>query len=354
MKWPVAAAFICCCGFAPAWSQVLTNVPAKVNGAKPALVEHFSMHAPSVEGNLEGNNADREVIVILPPGYRRDTQLRYPVVYALHGYSIGAEQWTHEIHVPQTIEGAFAQGSREFIVVLPDTKTIHNGSLYSRSVTTGDFETFVAVDLVQYIDNHFRTIPDRQSRGLAGHSMGGYGAARIGMKYPQTFSALYLMSPCCLSARQPSEMKGADFMALEAIKSPAESATMPFGARALLATASAWSPNPSRPPLYLDLPIIAGTPQPDVLAKWAANAPLAFIDQYVGNLRQYAGIALDVGDQDSLRADAGRLHDALDRYHIDHHFEVYSGSHVSEVAVRFQDHVMPFFSKKLQFKAPAH
>jgi enterochelin esterase-like enzyme len=354
VKGPVAVALIYFCGLAPAWSQVLTHVPAKVDGAKPAVVEHFSVHAPSVEGNLEGNDANRDVFVFLPPSYRHDTQRRYPVVYALHGFSIGAEQWTHEIHVPQTIEGAFALGSREFILVLPDAKTVHNGSMYSRSVTTGDFETFVAVDLVQFIDNHFRTIPERQSRGLAGHSMGGYGVARIGMKYPQTFSALYLMSPCCLSAREPSDMKGADFLALEAIKSPAESAALPFGVRALLATAAAWSPNPSRPPLYLDLPIKDGMPKPDILSKWAANAPLAFIDQYVGNLRQFAGIALDVGDQDSLRLDAGHLHDALDRYHIAHQFDVYPGTHVSEVAVRFQDHVMPFFSEKLQFKAPAH
>ena len=51
------------------------------------------------------------------------------MVYALHGYSIGAEQWAHEIQVPQTIEGAFALGSQEMIVVLPDSKTIYNGSM---------------------------------------------------------------------------------------------------------------------------------------------------------------------------------------------------------------------------------
>ena len=126
---------------------------------------------------------------------------RYPVVYALHGYSIGAEQWSKEIHVPQTIEGAFAQGAREMIVVLPDSKTVHNGSMYSSSITTGDFERFVARDVVSYIDAHYRTIPDRASRGLVGHSMGGYGASRIGMKHADVFGSLYIMSPCCLSPR---------------------------------------------------------------------------------------------------------------------------------------------------------
>ena len=70
------------------------------------------------------------------------------MVYALHGYFIGADQWSHEIHVPQTIEGAFAQGSQEMIVVLPDSKTIYNGSMYSSSQTTGDFEKFIYHDVV--------------------------------------------------------------------------------------------------------------------------------------------------------------------------------------------------------------
>src|SRR6478752_1373103 len=117
------------------------------------------------------------------------------------GYSIGAEQWSHEIHVPQTIEGAFAQGAKEMIVVLPDSKTVHNGSMYSSSVTTGDFESYVARDVVSYVDAHYRTIGNRDARGLVGHSMGGYGASLIGMKHPDVFGSLYIMSPCCLSAR---------------------------------------------------------------------------------------------------------------------------------------------------------
>jgi enterochelin esterase-like enzyme len=73
-----------------------------------------------LEGNLEGDAVDRDVIVYLPPSYAADKKRHYPVVYALHGFFIGAEQWTHEIRAPQTIEGAFAQGSQEMIVVLPD------------------------------------------------------------------------------------------------------------------------------------------------------------------------------------------------------------------------------------------
>src|ERR1700728_4637379 len=124
-------------------AQVQTNVPEAVAGAKPVTVEHIKIHGKALESNLEGDAVDRDVIVFLPPSYQQDKKRRYPVVYALHGFFIGAEQWSHEIHVPQTIEGAFAKGSQEMIVVLPDSKSLYGGSMYSSSITTGDFEHFV-------------------------------------------------------------------------------------------------------------------------------------------------------------------------------------------------------------------
>ena len=271
---------------------------------------------------MEGDAVDRDVFVFLPPSYQKDKHRRYPVVYALHGYSIGAEQWSHEIHVPQTIEGAFAQGAKEMIVVLPDSKTVHNGSMYSSSVTTGDFEQFVAHDLVAYVDAHYRTIPDRLSRGLVGHSMGGYGATRIGMKHADVFGSLYIMSPCCLSARpagpaNPEMSKGTG--GGEDARGFGKPAVF---YRAQLATAAAWSPDPKNPPLYLDLPTRrrASTRCPGEIGRQCA---VAFVDQYIGDLRQYRAIALDVGDQDGLRVDTGKLHDVLDKYGIANSFEVY-------------------------------
>jgi len=342
-------------------AQVQTIVPPVVPGAKPVTVEHIKIHGASLEGNLEGDAVDRDVIVFLPPSYATQKSRRYPVVYALHGYSIGAEQWTHEIHVPQTIEGAFALGAKEMIVVLPDSKTVYNGSMYSSSQTTGDFEKFISHDVVAYIDAHYRTIPGRNSRGLVGHSMGGYGASRIGMKHPDVFGALYIMSPCCMSpmtgggpgpADQMKERAIANEKKVAAAKSPADLAAQSpgFGA-AGYATAAAWAPDPKNPPLYFDLATKDGDPQPEIVAKMTANAPFAFIDQYVGNLRQYRAIGIDVGDQDGLRFDTIKLHNILDSYGIANSFEVYSGTHTSAVADRFQNHVMKFFSENLCFTA---
>jgi enterochelin esterase-like enzyme len=342
-------------------AQVQTIVPPVIPGAKLTAVEHIKIHGATLEGNLEGDAVDRDVIVFLPPSYQQDTTRRYPVVYALHGFFIGAEQWTHEIHVPQTIEGAFAQGAKEMIVVLPDSKTIYNGSMYSSSATTGDFENFIAHDVVAYIDAHYRTIPERASRGLVGHSMGGYGASRIGMKHADVFGALYIMSPCCLSpmsgggfgpAEKMKEMAIENEKKIAALKSPSDApAALPGFGIAQLATAAAWAPDPKNPPLYLDLPTKDGNPVPEIQAKFAANAPLAFVDQYIGNLKQYRAISMDVGDQDGLRFDAGKLHAILDSYGIVNGFEIYSGTHTSAVADRFQNHVMPFFSKNLCFEA---
>ncbi len=336
----------------PSLAQVKTEVPPVVPGAKPVFVEHIKIHGEALEGNLEGEAVDHVAIVFLPPSYKKDKHRRYPVVYALHGFSIGAEQWTHEIRVPQTIEGAFAKGAKQMIVVLPDSKTLYGGSMYSSSVTTGDFERYVAHDVVSYMDAHYRTIPNRLARGLVGHSMGGYGAVRIGMKHPGVFGSLYVMSACCLSpmGSRPANPAMQKAMApvekeLEAVKTPADAAGLPFFARAMLASAAAWSPDPQNPPLYLDLPWKNGVSQPDVLAKWTANAPLAFIDQYIDNLRRYRAIALDVGDQDGLRSDMIKLHKILDNYAIANSFEIYHGTHTSHVAYRFQNHVIPFFSR---------
>ena len=253
--------------------------------------------------------------------------------------------------MPQTIEGAFAQGAREMIVVLPDAKTRHNGSMYSSSVTVGDFENFIARDVVAYIDAHYRTLARRESRGLAGHSMGGYGAARIGMKHADVFGSLYIMSPCCLSARPAPPPNAEADKALEAARTPEDFAKLPFPARAQLATAAAWSPNPKNPPLYLDLATRNGEPQPDVLAKWAANAPLAFLDQYAAT----CGAIAASRSTSATRTDCGptprKLQAALATYGIESSFEEYSGTHTSRVADRFQNHVLPFFGKHLCFDA---
>jgi hypothetical protein len=118
---------------------------------------------------------------------------------------------------------------------------------------------------------------------------------------------------------------------LAQLKSREDLEKQSFMVRATLATAAAWSPNPNNPPFFLDLPLNDGASQADVLARWVANSPLAFLDQYVMNLRQYRAIALDVGDQDGLRVDTAQLHTRLKQYGIAATFEEYAGTHTSKL-----------------------
>lgn len=313
--------------------------------------ERIHVHARSLEGNLEGDSPDRDVSIYLPPSYANDTRRRYPVVYLLHGFTDSDDKWfglkQHFINVPAVADRALAAGAREMIVVMPNAYTTYEGSMYSNSATTGDWETFVSQGLVSYIDSHYRTVAQVGSRGLAGHSMGGYGTLRIGMKHPEVFSSLYILSPCCMSANLTPDT--ARFAKAEKIQSPAEVAQSDFGTKAALASGAAWSPNPKRPPLFLDLPSREGQFQPDIAAKWAANAPLAIIDQYIPNLRRLHAIAVDVGAQDASIAATVRVLDGiLNEYGIAHTYEQYEGNHINRIAQRVETKVLPFFSKNLQ------
>lgn len=328
------------------FSVVLAAEPAHAAGT----VEKITVHGASLEHALAGYSPDREVYVYLPPSYPSSPARRYPVVYSLHGFGGSAESWVQRLGAPETIDRAIAEGAHEMIVVVPDGRTPMGGVMFSSSATTGDWETFIAHDLVAYIDTHYRTLASRESRGLTGFSMGGYGALRIAMKLPDVFGSVYAMSSCCLPPQiTPLPAPGAldGFASMERIKTLEQAGALGFGA-VPFAMAAAWSPNPTNPPMYLDLPVKDGTPQADVIAAWAANAVLPMVHQYVPALRSLNAIAFDVGTQDGLRADHDKLHRLLDAYGIKHQYETYQGGHGDQVAVRFEQHVLPFFSRHLR------
>ena len=310
-------------------------------------VEQVVVHSPALEGNLEGETPDRQVIVYLPPDYRQNPDKRYPVIYILHGYNMTAPGFAGLLQAQSGLDGAYAQGLPGVIVVLPDTQTLHGGSMYSNSVTIGDWEGFITHDLVAYIDSHYRTLTNRDSRGLAGHSMGGYGSTRLGMKYPDVYGALYIMSPCCLSVRGAPPPQTA--AAVEAVQSRDGLAALDFLGHATFAVAAAWSPDPLKPPFYADLPTQKGQVDQTVLDRWAANAPMAMLDQYMFNLKRYKAIAIDVGDRDDFRFDAQILHQRMQDSGVANRFDIYPGDHASGVADRFQHNLLPFFAQALTF-----
>jgi enterochelin esterase-like enzyme len=371
-------------------------------------VERIKVHGKSLEGNLEGDSPDRDVFVYLPPGYTTNSTRRYPVVYMLHGYGLTAERWMPFTRMADAADKNIAGGTmKEMILVNPDAFTRYNGSMYSTSPTIGDWETFIAEDLVSYIDSNYRTIPNRMSRGLGGHSMGGYGTVRIGMKRPDVFSSLYIMSACCLM-NNPGGNRGAGARGAEGaaagergaqgatpsqatpaqptttaptpvapVAPAAANAAPPAGARGQAgqagqggqgrggrggrgglgntqaAQAAAWSSNPNNPPTFYDLPVVDGQPQPAIAAKWVANSPLAMVDQYLTSLKKYNAIMIEVGTQDGLAAANRQLDESFKNFGIAHSFETYDGDHTNRVPARIEEKVLPFFSKNLSFTATA-
>ena len=324
----------------PAQAQNITApAPAIPEGI---TVESPKVPGPSLEGNLEGNATAREAMVVLPPSYKTNPTKRYPVVYYLHGFAIDGRNFYNYMKVPEAVAKNAAEGN-EFIVVIPDTLTKMGGSMYSSSVTTGDFRKFVAKDLVDYIDKTYRTIASREGRGLAGHSMGGYGTWVVGMTYPEVFDSIWAQSACCVSPRT------------ETVESATAMAAVPyetvdnagFGMRAGLASAVAWAPNPKNPPYYVDFPLKDGAVDPLVIAKWANNSPLAMVASHVGALQSFDAIGLDVGDKDGLVRDDTLIHEELEKFGIEHEWAVYPGTHTDKIGERFADVVLPFFAKHL-------
>jgi len=379
-------------------SSLLGQAPAATDASvKKGTVEHIKVHGKSLEGNLEGDSPDRDVFIYLPPSYATNGNQRYPVVYMLHGYGLTAERWMPFTKMADAADKDIAAGTmKEMILVNPDAFTLYNGSMYSASPTIGDWEAFIAEDLVSYVDKNYRTIPDRMSRGIGGHSMGGYGTVRIGMKRPDVFSSMYIMSACCLmnnpGARGQGGNRGAGTPGAQAGGTAATPATAQAanappagtpGARGQgapgagqpanagqggqagrggrggrggfgntqSAEAAAWSSNPNNPPMFFDLPTKDGQPVPEIAAKWVANSPLVMVDQYLTNLKKYHSIGLEVGTQDGLAASNRQLDQSFTTFKIIHTFETYEGDHTNRVPERIEQKVLPFFSNNLSFTA---
>jgi enterochelin esterase-like enzyme len=310
-------------------------------------LDRVTVHGKSLEGNLEGDSADRDVFIYLPPSYDREPARRYPVVYTLHGYGLHAQQWVGFANVSGLEKGLAAGTTKEMILVSPDAFSLHNGSFYSSSKTTGDWEEFIAVELVNYIDTHYRTIANRASRGLSGHSMGGYGTLRIGMKHPEVFSSLFAMSACCML--DTAEVTPA-MAEIEAVKTKEAALKLSFNQKSPLARAAAWSSNADNPPLFIDLPVKDGKQRPVIAAKWMANSLMVMLQEYAPNLRKMKAIEMNVGLQDGLLQTNRDMDDALSDARVPHHFETFEGDHNGQVGVNFEKKVLPFFSSQLAFQ----
>jgi S-formylglutathione hydrolase FrmB len=126
--------------------------------------------------------------IVLPPGYSLVTSWRkhYPVLYLLHGWSGHYDSWLSKTTL------AHHASEHQLIIVMPEG----NNGWYTDSATTPSdkYESYVLEELIPDVDSRFRTIRDRSGRGIAGCSMGGYGALKFGLKHPEMFTLAASMS----------------------------------------------------------------------------------------------------------------------------------------------------------------
>ena len=320
------------------------------------------VHGASLENNVTGEATDRHVSVYLPPSYERAPGKRYPVVYLLHG--IGdtdktfTSAWKNQTEAWGTIQGLMNNGVAEhrfgeMIVVMPDQRTKMMGSFYTNSAATGNWEDFTAGDLVSYIDGKYRTLARAESRGLAGHSMGGHGAIKVGMKHPEVFSVVYALNPAVLGWGADISLENPAFAAVFKMRTLEEVMRGGIYSIGALCVAQAFSPNPQRAPFYADLPykLVDGKPQPNEPAytKWTENMPLNMAARYKANLLRLRGLRFDTGWEDEFahippttRAFARRLTELG----VEHTFEEYNGDHRNRLwgrTGRLYTEVLPYF-----------
>lgn len=321
--------------------------------AQTGKVVSFTLNSKALQ-NTGGEDPNRKVSVYLPPNYDASTQ-RYPVIYYLHGF-MGKDNIFPQM---QKIldEGIARQKIKPFIFVQADQYTLFEGSFYSNSSLTGNWDEFESKELVEYLDKNYRTLATRESRGIAGHSMGGYGAFKVGMLHPEVFSSIYALSPGLLAMVKEFGPNSTSFKDVQNVKT-IEDLKKTYYPKVLVAVGRAWSPNPNKPPFFCDFPfsyegdkMIVNQP---VLEKWEANMPVYMVDKYADNLRKMTAIKLDWGRNDSPRfpVQIGMLSQRLENLGINHFSEEYIGDHGNKIWTmdgRVLNDLLPFFNDYLKF-----
>src|SRR3984893_8260011 len=174
----------------------LNAVPIFAASAKSQVTAR-ELRSGNIAHNKTGIDPVRKMLVYLPAGYDESSSQRYPVIYFLpnpfeDGYRFDFDNRDAQGLFDQAIAAGVIQ---TFILVAVDMNTPLGSSWYVNSSATGNWEDFVIQELVPYIDANFKTLPNRDSRGIAGIFIGGYGAIRFGMRHPDVFGSVYAVHP---------------------------------------------------------------------------------------------------------------------------------------------------------------
>ena len=320
----------------------------------------LAIHGKSLEGNLLGDSPDRTVTIYVPPSYDSAPERRYPVIYLLGGYAALPELakqpglGVKDLIFAPTDEAIASGKLGEVILVNIEGWNRLGGSFWVNSSTTGNWEDFVTHDVMAAVDAKFRTIAERDSRGLYGGSMGGFGAISIAMHRPELFSTVFAQSPCCLAMVEelgPAPAWGA----LAKVTLEQADAAFQHGDPTpleALALAAAFAPDPAHAPFYGDFPYrVDGErvlPDDPAYSRWTAHLPATRLDREAAGLKTLHGFRIQYGDHDTLRhivVSVPALDSALTAHGVPHELHVDHGGHVD--VERFGDDAVPFFARTL-------
>jgi pimeloyl-ACP methyl ester carboxylesterase len=305
-----------------------------------------------------GDSTSRAVSIYLPPSYNRQRSRRFPVVYLLHGFGGDNSSFIagrlQNLNIRVSMDSLVASGKvTEMIVVTPNARNRYDGAFYTNSPVTGNWEDFIVRDLVGYVDSHYRTVRRREGRGIAGHSMGGHGALRLGMRHPETFSAIYALSPYGLSLDSaPAPATARAWMKAISLTDTSQFRKAGFNVDLLIAESAVYASDPARPPFFVDFLFRAEDGKlvldSAVARKW--QVPLSEVPRYAANLRREK-IGFDAGRADGfphIPPDVAALDRLMTGLAIPHFAELYEGTHGSRIRQRLEQVVLPFFSASFE------
>lgn len=310
--------------------------------------------------NRIGVSPVRKMVIYLPPGYDSSAR-RYPVIYFLPNPFEESYRFDFDHRGAQSLfDQAIAAGVvRAFILVAVDMNTPLGTSWYVNSPATGNWEDFMIQELVPYIDANFKTLPGRDSRGIAGIFIGGYGAIRFGMRHPDVFGSVYAMHPVGtgtgvgLSAEIPKWSILAHAKSIDDVKKDA-------GTQIFTTMFQAHLPDPGKPPLFIDLLARQEGKRliidPQLMERFRNNFYLeTMIGKYADNLNSLRGFKFDWNRSDA-NFDHVYANQAFTRklreYGIAHQAEEYNGPWDDSnwgTDGRFFTDVLPFFARYLVF-----
>jgi S-formylglutathione hydrolase len=333
-----------------------------------------SVSSAALRQNRVGDRGVRSVIVYLPPGYDRQSSRRYPAIYLLHGGRMSDSAWigrggndfyregnesSRPLSLPAIMDTLILSGVvQPMIIVMPDARDKYDGSWYANSPVIGRFEDFFTHDLIAHIDSAYRTIPTAASRGIAGHSLGAFGAIKLAMTHGDLFGALFALSPCCVA---PSGEFAADDASWRATLEMAKAGD-PERFRndqgplnwAHFTAALAFSPDTSAPPLFVRWPVAITGGQlvlsDSIVQLWRKQTPAAMVRERAATLKALRAIRLENGTNEplaTLRESAHELSDSLRVAGIPHAYGLFEGGHEDHIGERLRLALLPFFSSAL-------